>query len=107
MKNSSGANQSSGSVPKTPTTPTVPNSLSFRKFTLAEFRYGKEDILALYAENLSLSSDIVQSVSLITSEFVRPMAFLPFTEEEQVILSKPCNILFILITIDAVCRLRE
>ena len=84
MKNSSGANQSSGPVPKTPTTPTVPISMSFRKFALAEFRYGKEDILALYAENVVVSSGILQSVSLITSEIVKPMAFLPYSEEEQV-----------------------
>lgn len=84
MKNSSGANQSSGSVPKTPTTPTVANFMSFRKFALAEFRYGKEDILALYAENLTVSSNVLKSVSLITSEIVKPMAFLPYSEEEQV-----------------------
>lgn len=84
MKNSSGANHSSVSVPRTPTTPTVPNSMSFRKFALAEFRYGKEDILALYAENHSLSGEILHSVSLITSDIVKPLAFLPFSEEEQV-----------------------
>ena len=84
MKNSSGANQSSGPVPRTPTTPTVPNSFSYRKFALAEFRYGKEDILALYAENIAVSSSILQSVSLITSEIVKPMAFSPVSEEEQV-----------------------
>lgn len=85
MKNSSGANHPSGSVPRTPTTPTVPNAMmSFRKFALAEFRYGKEDILALYADNLTLSSNILQSVSLITSEIVKPLAFLPFSDEEQV-----------------------
>ena len=96
MKNSSGANQSSGPVPRTPTTPTTPNPMSFRKFELAEYRYGKEDILALYAENLTLSSDILHSVSLITSEIVKPMAFLPYSEEEQVSFSlKLYNILFI------------
>ena len=84
MKNSSGANQSSGPVPRTPTTPTVPNSFSCRKFALAEFRYGKEDILALYTENNVVSGSILQSVSLVTSEIVKPMAFLPFSEEEQV-----------------------
>ena len=84
MKNSSGANHSSGSVPRTPTTPTIPVSMSFRKFALAEFRYGKEDILALYAENFMLSSNILQSATLIKSEIVKPMAFLPFSDEEQV-----------------------
>jgi len=85
MKNSSGANQSSVSTQKTPTTPTTPNSVGFRKFVLAEFRYGKEDMLTLYAaDNLKLSNDVIRSVSLITSEVVTPMAFLPFTEEEQV-----------------------
>ena len=84
MKNSSGANHSSGPIPRTPTTPTVPNAMSFRKFALAEYRYGKEDILALYAEDPSVSTKILQSVSLITSEIVQPMAFLPFSEEEQV-----------------------
>jgi len=88
MKNSSGANQSGALTQKTPTTPTTPNSVGFRKFALAEFRYGKEDMLTLYAaDNLKLSNDVVQSVSLITSEVVTPMAFLPFTEEEQVVIT--------------------
>ena len=106
MKNSSGANQSSGPVPKTPTTPTVSSFMSFRKFALAEFRYGKEDILALYAENFTVSGSVLQSVSLITSEIVKPMAFLPYSEEEQVSTSKLYEILFILNHAVAVCWLR-
>ena len=108
MKNSPGANQMGASTQKTPTTPTTPNSVGFRKFALAEFRYGKEDMLTLYApDNLKLSNDVVRSVSLITSEVVMPMAFLPFTEEEQVEIQFGIHLVDVICGVVIVCWLCE
>lgn len=66
----------------TPSTPTT-TSLT-KKFKLAEFRYGKEELLQLFVESSELPADMPPLPPIINAHSSAPLAFLPPTEEEQV-----------------------
>ncbi|EDO33168.1 predicted protein [Nematostella vectensis] len=53
------------------------------KFKLAEFRYGKEEMLALFMEELNKPVELEHFASVAKEKSSFPMAFLPPTEEEQ------------------------
>ena len=54
------------------------------KYKLAEFRYGKEEMLALFAEDLLKPKELESFEGIGRSRPALPMAFIPLTEEEQV-----------------------
>lgn len=54
------------------------------KYKLAEFRYGKEEMLALFIEDLVKPSELERFPSITKEKVHFPLAFVPLTEEEQV-----------------------
>lgn len=54
------------------------------KFKLADYRYGKEEMLALFNEEVKIPEELVMFESICRSRPVLPLAFQPLTEEEQV-----------------------
>lgn len=57
------------------------------KYKLAEHRYGKEEMLALFSEDVKIPEELAMFESICRSRPVLPLAFQPLTEEEQVLLS--------------------
>ena len=55
------------------------------KYKLAEHRYGKEEMLALFSEEVKIPEELEMFDSVCRSRPVLPLAFQPLTEEEQVI----------------------
>lgn len=83
------SSQGGSTGPPSPTkplqTPSTPTANLAKKFKLAEFRYGKEELLQLYVESPELPANMASSVSHICKESPSgPLAFLPLSEEEQV-----------------------
>ena len=63
-----------------PTTATVP----VKKFPLATHRYGKEELLQLFSEDLKRPDDIPDLSPLTRVQLLTPLSFMPLSEEEQV-----------------------
>lgn len=53
------------------------------KYKLAEHRYGKEEMLALFSEEVKIPEELEMFDSVCRSRPVLPLAFQPLTEEEQ------------------------
>lgn len=70
--------------------PAPPITLSGPKYQLADYRYGREEMLALYDEQgvkfsdsiLSLACDLDPMLYLV--EIQTPLSFIPMTEDETV-----------------------
>lgn len=54
------------------------------KYKLAEHRYGKEEMLALFSEDVNIPEELEMFDSICRNRPVLPLAFQPLTEEEQV-----------------------
>ena len=54
------------------------------KYKLAEHRYGKEEMLALFSEDVEMPKELEMFDSICRNRPVLPLAFQPLTEEEQV-----------------------
>jgi len=59
------------------------SSASERVYRLAEHRYGREELLALYKTSSSVSPDLHDS-SVMTTKPLPPLALVPISDEEQV-----------------------
>ena len=71
--------------PTSPSKPvTTPTTNLVKKFKLAEFRYGKEELLQLMVENSEVPPDMPLLVPICRPQPSLPLAFVPPTEEEQV-----------------------
>uniref|UniRef100_A0A8C8EXX7 GYF domain-containing protein n=1 Tax=Oncorhynchus tshawytscha TaxID=74940 RepID=A0A8C8EXX7_ONCTS len=70
---------SGGSVTSPPPSPAMP------KYKLAEYRYGREEMLALYIKENKAPEDMQDKefVSILQDEPMQPLALEPLTEEEQ------------------------
>lgn len=66
---------------QTPTTPTV---YLAKKFKLAEFRYGKEELLQLFMDSPELPVDMPPVPPISIENSTSPLAFMPLSEEDQV-----------------------
>uniref|UniRef100_A0A3B3S8X1 GRB10 interacting GYF protein 1 n=1 Tax=Paramormyrops kingsleyae TaxID=1676925 RepID=A0A3B3S8X1_9TELE len=64
-----------GSVTSPPLSPALP------KYKLADYRYGREEMLALYLQNHNLQDK--EFLPILQEEPLPPLALVPFTEEEQ------------------------
>jgi len=53
------------------------------QYKLAEHRYGREELLALYKTTSSVSPD-TQDTSVMLPKPIPPLALVPMSEEEQV-----------------------
>lgn len=68
-----------GTTGSQPTTPT-----SAVKFKLADYRYGREEMLALFNENSPPPDQVRKHLSIFSKEIQKPITMLPLTEDEQV-----------------------
>ncbi|XP_066536947.1 GRB10-interacting GYF protein 1 isoform X2 [Hoplias malabaricus] len=70
---------SGGSVTSPPPSPAMP------KYKLAEYRYGREEMLALYIKDNKVPEDMQDKefAAILQDEPQQPLALVPLTEEEQ------------------------
>ncbi|KAM9279542.1 GRB10-interacting GYF protein 2 isoform 10-T11 [Morus bassanus] len=70
---------SGGSVTSPPLSPALP------KYKLADYRYGREEMLALFLKDNKIPSDLrdKEFLPILQEEPLLPLALVPFTEEEQ------------------------
>uniref|UniRef100_A0A8C6XP26 PERQ amino acid-rich with GYF domain-containing protein 1 n=1 Tax=Naja naja TaxID=35670 RepID=A0A8C6XP26_NAJNA len=68
---------SGGSVASPPSSPAMP------KYKLAEYRYGREEMLALYVKDNKVSPGDREFSAILQEEPLQPLALVPLTEEEQ------------------------
>ncbi|CAM9834249.1 unnamed protein product [Lampetra planeri] len=70
---------SGGSVTSPPPSPALP------KYKLADHRYGREEMLALYIKEHKVPEDLMDKefLPILNEEPLLPLALVPFTEEEQ------------------------
>ncbi|KAM6959652.1 LOW QUALITY PROTEIN: GRB10-interacting GYF protein 1 [Tautogolabrus adspersus] len=70
---------SGGSVTSPPPSPAMP------KYKLAEYRYGREEMLALYIKDNKVPEDMQDKefATILQDEPMQPLALVPLTEEEQ------------------------
>ena len=61
-----------------------PNTPPPRKYKLAEFRYGREEMLALVSEMYELPLGLKDFEDIINERPVPPLAIIPLSEEEEV-----------------------
>uniref|UniRef100_A0A8C9W8Z9 GRB10 interacting GYF protein 1 n=1 Tax=Scleropages formosus TaxID=113540 RepID=A0A8C9W8Z9_SCLFO len=68
-----------GSVTSPPPSPAMP------KYKLAEYRYGREEMLALYIKDNKVPEDMQDKefAAILQEEPLQPLALVPLTEEEQ------------------------
>ena len=66
-------------VPQSPTTPT-----GSVKFKLADYRYGREEMLALFTESAPPPDQVKKHQSIFSKEIQKPITMMPLTEDEQV-----------------------
>ena len=56
-----------------------------KRFKLAEFRYGREEMLALFVDNAKMPKELKDFGDIILQETPsEPLSFIPLTEEEEV-----------------------
>uniref|UniRef100_A0AAR2LLR3 GRB10 interacting GYF protein 2 n=1 Tax=Pygocentrus nattereri TaxID=42514 RepID=A0AAR2LLR3_PYGNA len=69
----------SSSVASPPLSPAMP------KYKLADYRYGREEMLALYVKDNKIPIDLhdKEFLPILQEEPLLPLALVPFTEEEQ------------------------
>ena len=63
---------------------TPPPSPAFGKYKLAEHRYGREEMLALYNPNSDPPEDLKGVSTIYVEEKQEPLALVAHSEEEQV-----------------------
>uniref|UniRef100_A0A3Q2YU34 GRB10 interacting GYF protein 1a n=1 Tax=Hippocampus comes TaxID=109280 RepID=A0A3Q2YU34_HIPCM len=70
---------SGGSVTSPPPSPPMP------KYKLADYRYGREEMLALYIKDNKVPEDMQDKefAAILQDEPMQPLALVPLTEEEQ------------------------
>ncbi|KAJ8372259.1 hypothetical protein AAFF_G00291140 [Aldrovandia affinis] len=68
---------SGGSVTSPPPSPAMP------KYKLAEYRYGREEMLALYIKDNKVPDEMQEFAAILQDEPLQPLALVPLTEEEQ------------------------
>ncbi|XP_058037116.1 GRB10-interacting GYF protein 1 isoform X3 [Ahaetulla prasina] len=70
---------SGGSVVSPPSSPAMP------KYKLAEYRYGREEMLALYVKDNKVPDEIQdrEFSAILEEDPLQPLALVPLTEEEQ------------------------
>uniref|UniRef100_A0ACB8FA63 Uncharacterized protein n=1 Tax=Sphaerodactylus townsendi TaxID=933632 RepID=A0ACB8FA63_9SAUR len=78
---------SGGSVTSPPLSPALP------KYKLADYRYGREEMLALFLKDNKVPSDLLDKefLPILQEEPLPPLALVPFTEEEQINFSMSVN----------------
>jgi len=73
-------------TPQSPTTPT-----GNVKFKLADYRYGKEEMLCLYNENSPPPDQVRKHQTIFSKEIQKPITLMQVSEDEQRLLSQGFN----------------
>ncbi|GFY04703.1 GRB10-interacting GYF protein 1 [Trichonephila clavipes] len=68
-----------------------PTSMPIPRYSLAEFRYGREEMLALIPKEIKMPNCLKQYPQLTKDKFQIPLALTPATEEEQRLWSRSVN----------------
>ncbi|XP_004868136.1 GRB10-interacting GYF protein 2 isoform X3 [Heterocephalus glaber] len=70
---------SGGSITSPPLSPALP------KYKLADYRYGREEMLALFLKDNKIPADLLDKefLPILQEEPLPPLALVPFTEDEQ------------------------
>ncbi|XP_064641991.1 GRB10-interacting GYF protein 1-like [Lineus longissimus] len=68
-----------------------PPSPGFPKYKLAEHRYGREEMLALFHPNKHIPEEILSIPVILLEKAQDPMAYIPMTDEEQRMMSQSVN----------------
>ncbi|XP_039180760.1 GRB10-interacting GYF protein 1 isoform X2 [Crotalus tigris] len=78
---------SGGSVASPPSSPAMP------KYKLAEYRYGREEMLALYVKDNKVPDEMQdrEFSAILEEDPLQPLALVPLTEEEQRNFSRSVN----------------
>lgn len=61
-----------------------PNTPPPRKYKLAEFRYGREEMLALVTDDYEMPLGLKEFEDIINEKPNQPLAFIPLSDEEEV-----------------------
>ena len=60
-------------------------TVTTKRFKLADFRYSKEDMLALFEENLNMPKELKDFGDVIMQETQnQPLSFIPLSKDEEV-----------------------
>lgn len=68
-----------------------PTSMPIPRYSLAEFRYGREEMLALIPKDIKMPNCLKQYPQLTKDNFQIPLALTPATEEEQRLWNRSVN----------------
>ncbi|GFU48802.1 GRB10-interacting GYF protein 2 [Nephila pilipes] len=68
-----------------------PTSMPIPRYSLAEFRYGREEMLALIPKDVKMPNCLKQYPQLTKDKFQIPLALTPVTEEEQRLWNRSVN----------------
>uniref|UniRef100_A0AAY4EWD3 Uncharacterized protein n=1 Tax=Denticeps clupeoides TaxID=299321 RepID=A0AAY4EWD3_9TELE len=81
---SGGGGGGSGGI-STSTIASPPLSPALPKYKLADYRYGREEMLALYVKENKIPVDLHdrEFLSILQEDPLPPLALVPFTEEES------------------------
>uniref|UniRef100_F6YGC9 GYF domain-containing protein n=2 Tax=Ciona intestinalis TaxID=7719 RepID=F6YGC9_CIOIN len=63
--------------------PPSPATQPLIKFKLAQHRYGREEMLALFEKHDNVPSELFRAPNLISEETLTPLALIPLTEDDQ------------------------
>ena len=66
------------------------NNAAF-KYKLVEYRYGREEMLALFDNKVKMQPKMKEFTGLVTDRCQTPLSLIPMTEEEQRVWSKSLN----------------
>ncbi|XP_060073725.1 GRB10-interacting GYF protein 2-like isoform X2 [Ylistrum balloti] len=75
---------------------TPPPSPGFGKYKLADYRYGREEMLALYNPNSKVPEELEGQTYVMVEKSQEPLALIPLSEEEQRLLSQSVNSMAVL-----------
>lgn len=73
-----------------PQSPTTPPTCSV-KFKLADYRYGREEMLALFNESSPPPDQVRKHLTIFSKEIQKPMTLTQLTEDEQRLISQGFN----------------
>lgn len=71
--------------------PTATSSIAPPKYKLAEYRYGREEMLALYDRDSKPPESLKEFAQIYVEKSQIPLAMIPMTEEEQRLWSRSVN----------------
>ncbi|KAH3818440.1 hypothetical protein DPMN_120162 [Dreissena polymorpha] len=72
-------------------TPPPSPAPGFGKYKLADYRYGREEMLALYTPSPGVPDELKDLNAILSEKPQEPLAFQPLSEEEQRIMSQSVN----------------